>query len=200
MSSSLFGKDYDSVQIGGGNTLPAGGYVCRIIQAKLSETKDKKLPMVEALIDIIDGDYTQYFSKKYERNKKEHGKTAKYPNNGILRVVAVDADGNTKKNFKSFCTAIEESNQIELPRDNDAAFLKAIKDKEIGVLFGREQFESTDGNLLWSTKPRWYRSTESILNKEYEIPEDQYLEPSVPYATGIEGVDSFSAAEDDIPF
>ena len=197
---ALFGKDYDSVQVGGGKSLPAGGYICRILKAKLTETKESKLPMVEAMVDIIDGDYTQYFSKKYEENRKQHGKAAKYPNNGILRVVAVDAEGNTKKNFKSFCTALEESNDIALPRDNDDAFIKMIKDKEIGVLFGREQFESNDGKLLWSTKPKWYRSVESIMNGDFEVPQDQYIEGGNSYPAANDLPDSFSAAEDDIPF
>ena len=33
--------------------------------------------MVEAIVDIIDGEYEQYFSKKYEQNKEKHGKDAK---------------------------------------------------------------------------------------------------------------------------
>ena len=55
---ALFGKDYDSVQVGGDfKTLPAGGYVCRILRAKQS-VNSNGLPMVEAMIDIIDGEYT----------------------------------------------------------------------------------------------------------------------------------------------
>lgn len=201
MGNTLFGKDYDKVQVGGGGkVLPPGGYVCRILKAKLTHTKDANLPMVEAIIDIVDGDYEQFFTKKYEENKKQHGKDAKFPNNAILRVVAVDSEGNTRKNFKSFCTAIEESNQMEVPKDNDDAFIKAIQGKEIGVLFGREQFESRDGKLLWSTKPRWYRSVESILNMDYETPADVFLENSYPVASDANLPDNFSAAEDDIPF
>lgn len=201
MGSTLFGKDYDSVQVGGGKTLPPNGYVCRILKAKLTKTKDKELPMVEAAIDIVDGEYEQYFSKKYEDNKKQHGENAKYPNNGIIRVVAINADGSTKKNFKSFCTSIEESNQMELPKDNDDAFIKAITGKDIGILFGREQFEGNDGKLYWSTKAKWYRSVESIENGDFTIPADQFLESNLPYATDIAGdIGSFSAADDDIPF
>lgn len=203
MSNTLFGKDYDQVVVGGGSKpLPPGGYVCRVLKAKLSQTKDSKLPMVEAIVDIIDGEYEQYFSKKYEQNKEKHGKAAKFPNNAIVRVVAVDAEGNTKKNFKSFCTCIEESNQMELPRDSDDAFIKAIAGKEIGILFGREQFQGTDGKYYWSTKPRWFRSVESILNGDFDIPADQFAEGSFSYPTASDTdlPDSFSAAEDDAPF
>lgn len=198
----LFAKDYDSVQVGGsGKALPPGGYVCRILKAKLTKTKDKGNPMVEAIVDIVDGEYAQYFSKRYDENKEKHGKEAKYPNNGILRVVAADENGKTKRNFKSFVTAIEESNQMEVPKDNDEAFIKAITGKEIGILFGREEFIGGDGKTHFSTKPRWYRSVETIINGEFDTPKDQLLDNSYyPSATDADLPDSFSAIEDSIPF
>ena len=131
---------------------------------------------------------------------------AKYPYNGVLRVTAVDENGNTKKLFKSLCTAIEQSNDVTLPR-NDDAFIKALKDKEVGVIFGREEYIGNDGKPHWSTKPRWYRNTESIYSGSYEVPDDQPLNNTyggftqAPVDSFGEGsVDSFSAAEDDIPF
>lgn len=200
MGNTLFGSNYKDLQVGGGGykPLPAGGYVCRILKAKLSKSQNG-LPMIEAMIDIIDGEYTQYFSKRYEANKERY-QDAKYPNNGILKVVVMDENGNNKRNFKSFVTAIEESNSEELPKDNDDAFIKSLKDKEIGVLYGREEFKASDGKYRWSTKPKWFRSVESIENGNFEIPQDQPLNENLPYATGIEEIDSFSAAEDSIPF
>lgn len=203
---SLFGKDYDQVSVGGDYiALPAGGYICRILQARLTESKTSGLPMVEALIDIIDGEYTGYFTKKYQQNKKGDP-NAQFPNNGKVRVVAVDENGNTKKMFKSFCTAVEQSNDLTLPR-NDNAFIKALKDKEVGIIFGREEFEGSDGKTHWSTKPRFYRSVETIANGDYTTPDDQYLDRgSVPTQSnndlftgnGIDG--SFSELEESLPF
>ena len=188
---ALFGNDFDQVQVGGDfKVLPAGGYVCRIIKAKQTTSTDG-LPMVEAMIDIVDGEYEKYFGNLY-RSKQASDPTAKYPYNGICKVKAVDAEGHTKKLFKSFCTAIEQSNDMELPRHDDA-FIKALNGKEIGVIFGREEYMGNDGKAHWSTKPRWYRSTENIYSGNYQVPDDQPLDPSVK-------ADSFSAAEDDIPF
>lgn len=199
----FFGKDYDSVQVAGEfKALPAGGYVCRIVQAKAA-VNNEGLPMVEAAIDIIDGEYTQYFSKLF-RDRMMRDPNAKYPYNGVLRITAVDKDGRTKKLFKGFCTAVEDSNEMKLPRTDDA-FIKALNGKEIGVIFGREQYEGYDGNVRWSTKPRWFRDVKTIMSGDYTVPEDQYLSN-----TGFSrnsgsnmsqtGVDSFSAASDDIPF
>ena len=203
---TLFGKDYDSVQIGESKALPSGGYICRIIRAQIT-TSSNHLPMVEALIDICDGEYSNYFSRKFDEAKKQNT-SAPYPYNGRVRVVAVDEQGMTKKTFKGFCTAVEDSNGISLPRE-DGAFINALSGKLVGVIFGREEFKGKDGKAHWATKPRWYRSVEAIQNGDYEVPNDVFLNNgSNSYNNsfnssdlfGNSGADSFSAAEDDIPF
>lgn len=199
---AFFGKDYDQVQVGGDfKTLPAGGYVCTIKKAKAGETS-AGLPRVEAMYDIAEGEYARYFKDRYDASIKEDH-NAKWPYHGTLRVTAVDENGNTKKMFKSFCTAVEQSNDVKLPRDDDKAFLKALEGMTIGVIFGREEYEDTFGHRRWATKPRWYRSAEAIRSGDYQIPDDVPYQPQssgYTYGAGFQSADSFSAAEDDIPF
>ena len=213
---ALFGADYDQVQVGGDfQFLPGGGYVCRIRKAQMT-TSSNNLPMVEVMIDIAEGEFKDYFSQLY-RDRVGRDANAKYPYNGILHIVAVDEEGHTKKNFKSFCTSVEKSNGIEqLPR-HDEAFLKALVGKNVGVLYQREEYEGNDGKTHWSTKPKWFRDVETIRSGNFTKPEDVPLSPT--YGTGFSeadasalgdmfgsnvtfdgGVDSFNAAEDDIPF
>lgn len=193
---ALFGKNYNDVQVGGEfKPLPGGGYICRILSAKMSKNSND-LPMIEVAIDISDGEYAQYFHKLY-RDRIGRDPNAKYPYNGVLRITAVDEEGNTKKNFKSFVTSVEKSNDCELPR-HDEAFLKALKDKTVGVLYQREEYQGNDGKTHWSTKPKWFRDVETIESGNFTIPEDVPL--SDTYGTGFESADSFSAASDDIPF
>ena len=211
MSTSLFGTDYDSVEVGSSKKLEKGGYICRIIKARMTQSRDG-LPMLEALFDICEGEYSNYFGDKYRANLMRNPQS-EYPSNGRAKVVAVDENGKTKRTFKGFVTSIEHSNEVELPRE-DNAFLKALEGKTIGVVFGREEFEGTDGKTHWATKPRWYRSVQDIESGNYEVPEDTYLEPSAPSAfaqgasalfgnvpiTETNGAESFSALMDDIPF
>lgn len=193
---ALFGKNYNDVQVGGEfKPLPSGGYICRILSAKMSKSSND-LPMIEVAIDISDGEYAQYFHKLY-RDRIGRDPNAKYPYNGVLRITAVDEEGNTKKNFKSFVTSVEKSNDCELPR-HDEAFLKALKDKTVGVLYQREEYEGNDGKTHWSTKPKWFRDVETIESGNFTVPEDVPL--SDTYGTGFENVDTFSAQEDSIPF
>lgn len=212
---ALFGKDFNEVQVGGEfQALPGGGYVCRIRKAQMTNNSNG-LPMVEVAVDIAEGDFKDYFSKLY-RDRMSKDPNAKYPYNGILRITAVDENGNTKKNFKSFCTAVEQSNDMQLPR-HDEAFLKALVGKGVGVLYQREEYEGNDGKNHWSTKPKWFRSVETIRSGNFTKPEDVPLPDT--YGTGFSeadasaindmfgsnvsyegGADSFNAAEDSLPF
>lgn len=209
MAQTFFGNDYDSVQIGG-KSLPAGGYICRIIKARMTESGDH-LPMVEALFDICEGEYADYFHNKYKANLMKNPQ-AEYPKNGRVRVVAVDENGNTKKTFKGFVTSVEHSNEINLPRE-DNAFLNALAGKLIGIVFGREEFMGTDGKTHWTTKPRWYRSVADIDSGNYETPEDVPYVANNPSGFSTQSVsalfgndvpvsemDTFNAATDSIPF
>lgn len=204
---SLFGNDYDQVQVGGYRQLPAGGYICRILGAKAEVSKVGN-PMVTVMLDIIDGDYSGFFMDKYrdKKGKAENPAAVKYPNDGIARIVTVDAEGHTKKSFKGFVTAVEKSNDIGLPRE-DNAFIASLKDKEVGVLFGREQYMGTDGQPRWSTKPRFFRDVESIINGDYTVPEDQLLKKDpaqavMDAATSFFGEmpSGFQEAQEDLPF
>lgn len=212
---ALFGKDFNDVKVGGDfRSLPGGGYVVGIKKAKMS-TNSNGLPMVEVMIDIAEGDFKGYFGDLY-RSRMEKDVEAKYPYNGILHITAVDENGNTKKNFKSFCTSVEKSNNIELPR-HDEAFLKALVGKYVGVLYQREEYEGNDGKTRWSAKPKWFRDVETIRSGRYTKPEDVPLPET--YGTGFTevdasalndmfgsnvsyegGADSFNAASDPLPF
>lgn len=199
---ALFGRNYNDVQVGGEfKALPGGGYVCTIKKAQMTTNRDG-LPMIEVAVDITEGNFKGYFLELY-RSRMSNDPNAKYPYNGVLRITAVDAEGNTKKNFKSFVTSVEKSNSCELPR-HDEAFLKALVGKVVGVLYQREQYLGNDGKEHWSTKPKWYRDVETIRSGKFTKPEDVPL--SDTYGTGFESfgqttsADSFSAAEDSIPF
>lgn len=203
---SLFAQDYDSVQVGGYKQLPAGGYICRILGAKAEMSRNNN-PMVTVMLDIIDGEYTGFFMNKY-RDKKANAddpSKVKYPNDGVSRIVTIDSEGHTKKAFKGFVTSVERSNDVMLPRDDDA-FIAALKDKEVGVLFGREEYMGADGKRRWSTKPKFFRDVESIVKGDFTVPEDQYLRDPAQAVTDAanalfgEMPPGFSATNDEVPF
>lgn len=178
----LFGKDYDNVQVGESKQLPAGGYICRIRKAEQALSKTTGLPMVVAYVDIVEGEYKGFVSRKYQE-KMKYDPNAQFPPEGTVRVVTKDANDNTKKMFKSFCTAVEESNGSQVPRD-DNEFIKWLSGKFVGILYGREQWQGRDGKLYWSTKPRYYRSVQAIQKGDFDKPEDVPYKPNNNYGGG----------------
>lgn len=207
MSNSLFGNGFEAREsTGSSRKLPAGGYICRIMDAKMQNAQSSGLPMVVVQFDICEGEYNNFYHDKY---KTDIGfrPSAKYQ--GIARIPAVDAEGKARKGFNSFCGAVEKSNGIKLPTE-DTAFLNMLKNKTVGIIFGREEVEFSDGRVAMITKPKFYRSVQAIESGEFEVPDDQLLAPSVPMSDiasdvsdlfgGMSVTDSFSAAEDDIPF
>jgi len=197
MSNSLFGQGFDPKESKGGSPqLPGGGYVCRIMSAKMQNALSSGLPMVVVAFDICEGEYANYYHKKWD-NAKNYSPDAKY--GGVARIPAVDAQGKARKGFNSFCGAVEASNDCKLPQD-DELFLTSLKGKYVGIIFGREEFETRDGRVMWTTKPKFYRSVATIESGDFDIPDDVPLEKSSYDAGFGNDVDSFAQAESDLPF
>lgn len=194
-------KDYDDVQVGDYRILPAGGYICRILKAEETTSRNGNKPMLKVAFDICDGDFTGYFMDSFQNRKAaaEDPSEVKWPFSGTKWIMFLDNEGRTNKDFKAFCTALEESG-TEVWKDDmiDAANLK---NAEIGVIFRREEHKYMN-QTSWRTVPFRFRSVKSIESGDFSIPEDKPLKNDYK-ETGFmpaDGIDSFSAAEDDIPF
>lgn len=195
MGNSLFGTGYDPKETNGSKALPADGYVCKIMAAKMELAKSSGLPMVVIQFDIAEGEYKQYFRNKY-LNAKNYNPDTKWQ--GVGRIPAVDAEGKARKGFNSFCGAVEKSNDCKLPTD-DELFLASLKDKYIGIIFGREEYRGNDGQNHWSTKPKFYRSVQTIESGNFTIPDDEPLQDNF-YNAADAYADSFAQAESELPF
>ena len=78
----------------------------------------------------------------------------------------------------------------------DAFDAAGLKDAQLGIIFRREEHEYMN-TRSWRTVPVWFRSVDSVRGGDFTVPEDKPL----PQAVGTYEIpDSFSAAEDDIPF
>lgn len=207
-------KDYDSVSVGNFRTLPADGYICRIIKAEETESSQGK-PMLKIAFDICDGEYANYFMDLFQSRRKAaktdaDKKKVKWPFNGTKWIMMLDNEGKTSRNFKGFCTALEDSGTQVWAEDNSLNTAE-LKDAEVGVIFRREEQEY-EGKKSWRTVPWGFRSVETIEGGDFYVPEDEPFKakPTTPYANNsynslkaindMQMVDSFSAAEDDIPF
>lgn len=185
-------KDYDNIRIGEARILPAGGYVCKILKAEETESKAGR-PMIKVAFDIADGEYAGYFRDRFDtwRTGAEDPAEVKWPFAGTKWILLYNNDGETNRDFKSFCTALEESGREVWKNEMlDAA---GLKDAKVGVIFRREEHDYNGRS--WRTVPCGFRSVKTIQEGTFSVPEDKPLP-----AQSNEIADSFSALEDDIPF
>ena len=205
-------KDWDNISnygYGEFQSLPKGGYKCRLIKAEETEDRNKR-PMVHIAFDIVEGEYTGYFMKLFEsrKNRAENPKEVKYPFEGQAWIPVLDYNDDSKQSskFKGFCTAIEESGaDIWTPKGE--LNLDVVAKAEVGVVF-QYQEQEYNGKTSWRAIPWGFRSLETIDSGDFYVPDDKplnngnsngnYSFPN-PVNSDID-VDSFSAAEDSIPF
>ena len=192
-------NDYDSVQTGEFKQLPAGGYICRIIKAEECESSTGK-PMLKVAFDICDGEYTGYFMDQFNDKKAaaERPNEVKWPFSGTKWILFLDNEGKTNRDFKSFCTALEDSGTTVWV--NDTLDAKRLKNAQVGIVFRNEENEYND-KYYWRAVPFFFRSVETIEKGDYQIPKDKPAQKiALPVRPLTDIPDSFSAAEDDIPF
>lgn len=186
-------NDYDSVKVGGERILPAGGYVCKILKAEETQSKTGK-DMLKVAFDIAEGDFEGYFKNLFDgwKASSEDPKTVKWPFTGTKWILLLDNEGKTNRDFKAFCTSLEESG-TEVWR-NDTFDAAALKGAKLGIVFRREEHEYMNARS-WRTVPVGFRSVKTIEDGAFSVPEDKPLpEPT------FTDTDSFEALDEDLPF
>ena len=186
-------KDYDSVKVGEPRILPAGGYICKILNAEETESRNGK-PMLKVSFDIDEGEYKGYFRDLFKgwKESSDDPATVKWPFTGTKWVMFYNSEGGTNRDFKSFCTALEDSGtKVWI---NDTFDVNGLRGATFGLIFRREEHEYNNARS-WRTVPVGFRSVKTIEDGNYNVPEDKPLPAPVLTET-----DSFQALDEDLPF
>ena len=187
--------------IGGDNVqLPAGGYVCKILGAKVVENS-KHRDMLEVGVDISHGEYAGFFRNKFDAQTDK----SKWINAAILRINLPDKNLDTQDEYnkkagrvKKFIQDVEESNTPYVFQWDE----QTLKNKFVGCLFGREEFETKDGGKAWSTKLFYTTTLANIQTGNFKVPADRPFKESVstePVQTDFAPVPDMDS-DDDLPF
>lgn len=180
--------------------LPAGGYVCRIINAELATSKAGNLMLV-LFLDIAEGDFQGYFKAATESAKK-FNPDKKWDNTGIYRQLVFDKNGRVASFFKGLITCIEKSAEgLRININNfEAAGLRGLL---CGFIFGVEEYERRDGSIAEKVQAKFPKPVPDIHNGNFKVPDVKRLEKQSP-ATQVESSDDFSGGNPldpaDIPF
>jgi hypothetical protein len=163
-------KDYDTTKAyTDGEQLPRGSYVCKIMGAKVENGDYGQY--VKIAFDIEEGDYAGYYQQRYDNNTNED---KRWPGVFLLNVPTDDGsekDGWTKRRFRTFTDALEESNPGYHFDWDESKF----KGKLVGICFNYREYKKNDGDTGMSPNAAKVCSAEKARNGSVKIPEDKLL-------------------------
>ena len=176
----------------GREQLPAGGYVCQILSAKV-ESNDWGDQLVIAH-DVCEGEFEGIFKRDYDNNDREDKKWR-----GTFRLKLPKDDGSEqdawkKRSFNAFIWAIEQSNP-GFTWDWDE---KKLKGKKVGLLYRNEEW-AMEGRSGWTTKAAGSESVENIRNGKFKMLKDKPLPESRKVATAPQFVE-VDDSDGELPF
>lgn len=90
-------------------TLPTGNYKMKIMNAETMVSKTGR-EMLKVAFDVAEGEFKDFYLRKFEDAKKNNPDKAKWNNDGIYYIFS---DEQNLGRFKGFITCLEESNNFE---------------------------------------------------------------------------------------
>ena len=171
-------KDFKPERTSSGReTLPAGGYVIRILDVKEESTKWGG-EVIVLRFDIAEGEFVRFYQKQYDNASDEYKKWK-----GTYRLNIPQQKGNTEDDikkykrslgfFKSQIEAINKSNGINIDCSKEWD-VSVLKNKIVGMVFGNKEWEM-DGKSGWFTNPDHMLTIEEIREGKFKIPADRPL-------------------------
>ena len=193
--------DYEQTKAYGNyEQLPKGGYVLRILDVKQQTNSRGEYLTIAA--DIYEGDYMQFFTREYKNQQSED---KKWHCNFLLSIPADDGteqDGWTKRRFKTFTEALEDSNNgYHFDWDE-----QKFKGKLIGGLFNEREYETQQGQIRKATNWGGVIAVDKIRSGEYTLPKDRtldrgYAQPAAAPQTTPDGfMDIPDGLDEELPF
>lgn len=158
--------NWDSVEAitGEYKKLPAGGYVCSIVRAECTKSKNGK-EMLKLAIDIAEGKYKDFYLNQYLQEQERNKEQAKWRGSYYQLT-----EGDSMGRFKGMLLNIEKSNPGYSWNWNE----KSLEGKLFGGVFREEEYINRNGGLSTTVKLISIRSVEGIT--EIEPPVKKVLE------------------------
>lgn len=188
-------KDYNETQsYEDYKTLPKGGYVVKIMG--VSQEQNSNGAYLKIGCDIAEGEYKDFYSEQYKRNTNEN---KKWGCNFLLSIPKDDGsekDSNTKRFFKTFTEALEESNSGYHFDWDETKF----KGKLIGGLFNEQEFVKNNGSIGTSTKLARVCSVQRIKDGTFKLPDDKKLTTGGNSSGSGDFMNVSGSIEEELPF
>ena len=153
-------SNYDEIQVNQDfERLELGGHkgIIKKVEEYTSPISNNTSLKVE--VDTASDDsQPNYYQKQYDENTNANKKWS----TGGTKYVSLKEDENCVKMLKSFITAVENSNNgfvYDWDKDVDQ-----LNGKKVGLVFGLEEYEDTEGKIKTATKLNQFRSIDKVNN------------------------------------
>lgn len=191
-------NNYDSTRAGGEYTpIELGGHRGIIKQVNETTSKSGK-DMIVVFIDFAAEDkQPKYFDEQYKADTRDQ---KKWPYQATQYIVTEDAEGNTSRSFKSFCTAFEDSNGTQIKWGDGPQWAAQFKGRRIGVVYGEVEDEY-NGEIKTRRRIRWFCDDHKVA--EQAIPDKQLFKgkaSTAPVDSGDGPWMPTDFSEDELPF
>ena len=202
MAINLMEHGYNDVQAlnpGEFSSLPAGGYVCKVFNADLTNSKAGNLMLV-LFLDVAEGDFQGHFKAAADR-VKNFDTSKQWDNSGIYRQLIFDSQNRVTKFFKGLITSIEKSNpnlKINLTNFEPSILCGSL----CGFIFAEEEYQKKSGDIGTRTFAKFPRSADDIRNGKFTVPELKKFQGNSAPANNTAKDDwgGTPVDSDDIPF
>ena len=174
--------------------LPAGGYVAKILDAKVQTYTFGDMLVLS--FDIAEGEHKDFFKKDYAANQNEDKKWR-----GTFRISIPKDDGSekdawSKAAFNDMIAVFEADSGFHWDWDE-----MKLKGRTVGVLFRNKEWE-WEGRQGWTTECCALTTATEIRNGDFKQPKDKPLKKEESTTATSTGFKSFEADEEDgeLPF
>ena len=177
------------------SNLPAGGYVCKIVDSEFTTSKAGN-DMLLLNVDIAEGDFTGYFQNFADRFKN-------WSNNAVYRQLILDSSKNVSGFFKGLLEIIEDSNPNFTAYANGGVDNRALIGKLCGFVFADEEYQKNNGDIATRAVVRIPKTVDDIRNGDFTVPPLKKMDASkIKPKTNSDAVKKFDspAPFDDPPF
>ena len=193
-------KGYDDVQEampGEFVKFPAGGYICRVVNAKITNSKAGN-PMLVLFVDVAEGDFKDFFRKAADR-VKNFNPALEWDNSAVYRQLIFGNDGKVSRFFKGLLTCFRLSNPNDFTFNPHSFDEQRLRGQLIGFVFAEEEYQKRDGSVGSRVTIKFPKQVADIRDNNFSVPDIKKLTPSSP----IEKKDDFAGAavpDYDVPF
>ena len=153
-------NNYDEIEVNQDFTpIELGGHKGIIMEAKEYTSEISGNTSLKISVDTDKDDkQPNYFSEMYKNDTREDKKWS----NSAIKYVSLKDDENCVRMLKAFITSVENSNPkftYDWNKDVDQ-----LKGKKVGLVFGLEEYNATDGKIKTIAKLNQFRSIDKVDN------------------------------------